>query len=115
MPERFRPLRFHVWIRSDGALDVTGAEERGSKPKTSAFLMTWYWLNGATLVTNWVSGNLHVAESVWSNGMTNTFVWAGEGTNVTTNLAVQVTDIWSNQWTGAIGEEPVIAWGWPPR
>jgi hypothetical protein len=63
-------------------------------------------------VTNWVSGDFHFAESVWSNGKTNTFVWATEGTSVTTNLGVSVTDVWSNQWTGAIGEEPVIAWGW---
>jgi len=111
---QYRAVVLYHSFATAGGMDVTGIDGNGIKPKTSAFLMTSYWLNGATPVTNWVSGNFHLAESVWSNGMTNTFVWATEGTSVTTNLGVTVTDVWSNQWTGAIGEEPVIAWGWTP-
>jgi len=40
------------------------------------------------------------------------YVVVAEGTTTMTNLGVLVTDIWSNTWTGPIGEEPVIAWGW---
>jgi len=43
---------------------------------------------------------------------TNTIVWADEQITVSTNFGVGLTDIWSNQWTGPIGIEPVIAWGW---
>ena len=97
------------WNAEISGLDPNG----GIKPKTAAFLMTSHWLNGARPVTNWVSGNLHFAESIWASGRTNTFVWASEGTTATTNLGVGMTDIWSNSWNGAIGEEPVIAWDWP--
>jgi hypothetical protein len=104
--------------------DMTRANEEmagfdsnyGIKPKCSALLMTGHWLNHSKPLTNWISGNLHFAESVCTNGQSNTFtfVWSAEGTTVSTNLGVLTTDIYSNEWSGDIGEEPVIAWGWPP-
>jgi len=91
-------------------------------------MISW-WLTDATLVTNWLSGTpltvvdplgghtngtpgLHFWAWQFADKSTNTFVWADEQITVTTNFGVGLTDIFSNQWSGPIGIEPVIAWGW---
>jgi hypothetical protein len=107
--------------------DISGIGPR--TPYDGQMMLSW-WLNGATSITNWLSGTslnvvselgsynsgtpgLHFWEWQFANGTTNTFVWADEVTTVTTNLGVGLTDIFSNQWTGPIDMTPVIAWNWP--
>ena len=104
----------------------------GPQPTLSGNAILGWWLNGAEPVTNWISGTqetwadawggrtggvpgLHFFEFQFGDGTTNTFVWADEDTQITTNFGVGLTDIFSNSWTTAIGKEPVIAWGWPKR
>jgi hypothetical protein len=76
------------------------------------------WLSGTTItVTNPAGGytgtaGLHFWTWQFAGGSTNTFVWADEQITVTTNFGVGLTDIFSNEWTGPIGIEPVIAWDW---
>jgi PKD repeat protein len=104
---------------------------RGPVPQTDQHAMLAWWLEGAAPLANWQSGStlwltncyagyysngvpgLHFWSFAFTNGTTNTFLWADEGFSFTTNFGVGITDIYSNQWTGSIGEEPVIAWGWP--
>jgi hypothetical protein len=102
----------------------------GPNPTISGNAILGWWLNEAVPLTNWLSGSretwanprggrtggvpgLHFFEFRFANGTTNTFVWADEDTQITTNFGVGLTDIFSNSWTDAIGKEPVIAWGWP--
>lgn len=100
---------------SPANIEIAGFDGNGAIiPKTSAILMTGHWLNHSKPLTNWISGNLHFARSVWANGRTNTFVWSSENSITSTNLGVYVSDIWSQRVTGAITEEPVIAWDWIP-
>jgi len=94
--------------------------------------MSSWWLTGATPIAHWRSGGpltvvdplggytngpagLHFWEWQFANGTTNTFIWADEALSggISTNFGVGLTDIFSNQWNGPIGIEPVIAWGWP--
>ena len=107
-------------------------EGRGPRPTVDGQAMISWWLENATPLTNWLSGSelyvadaygnytngtpgLHFYEWQFANGATNTFVWADEQITVTTNFGVGLTDIFSNQWTGPVGKEPVIAWGWPEQ
>jgi PKD repeat protein len=109
--------------------DWTGC---GPRPSVDGLAMISWWLTRATPIAHWLSGNqivyvdplggytngppgLHFWEWQFANGTTNTFVWADEAlaSGVTTNFGVELTDIFSNQWNGPIGIEPVIAWGWP--
>jgi hypothetical protein len=103
----------------------------GPLPSVDGEAMISWWLTGATPVMSWLSGSLlrvldplggyttggtpglHFHSWVFTNGTTNTFIWADEGITVTTNFGVGLTDMFSNQWNGPIGIEPVIAWGWP--
>lgn len=117
------------WDVGGGHFDIQGC---GPLPGVDGEAMISWWLNGATPVMNWLSGSpllvadplggytsgtpgLHFYSWQFADGTTNTFVWADEEitSGVTTNLGVGVTDIFSNQWNGPIGIEPVIAWGWP--
>ena len=112
--QQFRAIIFAGSLNGDNNEDAGFDPNGGIKPKTSAFLMTEYWLNNATPVRNWTNGNLHCAAFIWG-GQTNTFLWSSEGTQTLVKLGTFVSDIWSNQWTGSITEEPVIAWRWPTR
>ncbi|HVM62082.1 MAG TPA: PKD domain-containing protein [Verrucomicrobiae bacterium] len=102
----------------------------GPKPTVDGQAMLSWWLTGSRLIADWLSGSplvvvnpqggvgsgtpgLHFWEFEFADGTTNTILWADEETTVTTNLGVGLTDIYSNAWTGPIGIEPVIAWGWP--
>jgi hypothetical protein len=86
--------------------------ERGPHPKTSAFLMSCHWLNGATFVgyehrgTLWKFHWLRHEQPV-------TFVWSEEGhTNRWSDVATRVTDIFGNPVVATeISESPVIVWG----
>lgn len=123
------------WVDGISAWNVNGQSDDqlgcGPKPTADGQVMISWWLNDATLITKWLSGSpllivdslggyrsgetpgLHFYEWQFADGSTNTVIWADEETTVTTNLGVGLTDIWSNQWTGPIGIEPVIAWNWP--
>jgi hypothetical protein len=114
------------WDSNGEGTDPLGC---GPRPTVDGQAMISWWLNNATLIANWLSGSplqrynaqlayngtpgLHFWEWQFTDGSTNTVIWADEGTTITTNLGVGLTDIFSNQWTGPIGIEPVIAWGWP--
>jgi PKD repeat protein len=110
----------------DSDVPSTGA---GPVPEVDGEAMISWWLTGSTPIANWLSGTmlmwenamvltngtpgLHFWEFQFADGSRNTFVWADEGYSFTTNFGVGLTDIYSNSWTGSIGSEPVIAWGWP--
>ena len=102
----------------------------GPLPAVDGQAMISWWLNNATFIASWRSGSpliianplggytsgtpgLHFYEWQFADGSTNTIIWSDEETTVTTNFGMGVTDLYSNQWTGPIGKEPVIAWGWP--
>jgi hypothetical protein len=103
----------------------------GPLPKIDGPPMISWWLTGGASLMNWLSGTvitydtpttisngvpgLHFWTWQFADGTTNTFVWADEvlSNGVSTNFGVGLTDIFSNEWTGPIGIEPVIAWGWP--
>ena len=85
---------------------------RGPHPKTSAFLMTCYWLNGATLADYRTPGQKAFLYA-WqlTNNTSIVFAWAPEGQTVplqTTGLP-QATDIYgrTNNFT-TLTEEPVL-------
>jgi hypothetical protein len=102
----------------------------GPNPSVDGLAMLSWWLpTNATLITTWLSGTQLVVNNIhtlayngtpglhfwtwkFADGTTNTFVWADEQITVSTNFGVGLTDIFSNQWNGPIGIEPVIAWGW---
>ncbi|MGD0060438.1 MAG: hypothetical protein ABSD58_13565, partial [Verrucomicrobiia bacterium] len=108
--------------------DIQGC---GPLPTVDGQAMISWWLTGAIPVTNWLSGSsltvtnpaggyigtpgLHFWTWQFANGGTNTFVWSDEQITVSTNFGVGLTDIFSNEWAGPIGIEPVIAWGWPEQ
>jgi PKD repeat protein len=111
----------------DACNDMLGC---GPNPSVDGQAMMSWWLTGATPIANWLSGSpltvvdplggysngtpgLHFWTWQFADGSTNTFVWSDEQANVTTNVGLGLTDIFSNQWTGPVGVEPVIAWGWP--
>jgi PKD domain len=115
------------WDQNGQQSDWTGC---GPRPTVDAQAMISWWLGVGNPITHWLSGTpllrvtpqggigcgtpgLHFWEFQFADGSTNTIVWADEGTTVATNFGVGLTDIFSNAWTGPIGEEPVIAWGWP--
>ncbi|MGD1019369.1 MAG: thrombospondin type 3 repeat-containing protein [Verrucomicrobiia bacterium] len=114
------------WDANNGLLGC------GPLPSVDGEAMVSWWLTGARPLTNWLSGSvlrvvdplggytsgtpgLHFYTWVFTNATTNTFIWADEQTTVTTNFGVGLTDLFSNQWNGPIGIEPVIAWGWPKQ
>ncbi|MGO9245251.1 MAG: PKD domain-containing protein [Verrucomicrobiia bacterium] len=115
------------WNHNSEHDDIYGC---GPRPTVDGQAMLSWWLTGGTPLANWLSGNplvcidmmgsysngppgLHFWEWQFADGTTNTFVWSDEMVTVTTNFGVGLTDIFSNQWNGPIGMEPVIAWGWP--
>jgi PKD repeat protein len=115
------------WDSGGETGDVQGC---GPLPSVDGEAMISWWLNNGTPLANWLSGGpltvvdplggytngtpgLHFWAWQFADGSTNTFVWADEQITVSTNFGVGLTDIFSNQWTGPIGMEPVIAWGWP--
>ncbi len=71
---------------------------RGPHPKTSAFLMTGYWLNGATLAGYRTPGTT-VFLYAWqlTNNTSVVFAWAAEGQTVSLlNTTLAATDLYGN-------------------
>ncbi|HTS19276.1 MAG TPA: LamG-like jellyroll fold domain-containing protein [Verrucomicrobiae bacterium] len=119
------------WSDANAISDDNDPLGSGPKPSIAGQCMLSWWLTGSTRIRNWLSGTpltrvtpsgdisngcvpgLHFWSFQFADHSTNTFIWADEGYSFTTNFGVGLTDIWSNQWTGPIGIEPVIAWGWP--
>lgn len=121
------PDAYCGWDSDGEKWDILGC---GPLPSVDGQAMTSWWLNNGTPLANWLSGGpltvvdplggytsgapgLHFWMWQFADGSTNTFVWSDEQATITTNLGVGLTDIFSNQWNGPIGMEPVIAWGWP--
>jgi hypothetical protein len=91
---------------------TNSAASRGPHPKTSAFLMTCYWLNGAALVDYRTLGtNVFLYAWQLTNNTSAVFAWAAEGQTVPlqTNGLVQASDIYgrTNNIT-ALTEEPAL-------
>jgi hypothetical protein len=81
---------------------------RGPHPKTSAFLMTCYWLNGAQLIGHRALGDF-VFLYAWksANGRSFVMAWCAEGH--TAPLAMKFTDFFGRKMkTNILGEEPVM-------
>ncbi len=94
--------------------DMSGTNSvapRGPHPKTSAFLMTCYWLNGATLVDYRTPGQVAFLYA-WqlTNNTAIVFAWAAEGQTVPlTSSTLAATDIYgASTNVGALTETPVL-------
>jgi hypothetical protein len=102
-------LELYGWDLSS----TNGGIPRGPHPKTSAFLMTCYWLNGATLAGYRTPGTTNVFLYAWqlTNNTSIVFAWAPEGQTVPlqTSGLPQATDIYgrTNNIT-ALTEEPAV-------
>jgi concanavalin A-like lectin/glucanase superfamily protein/putative Ig domain-containing protein/PKD domain-containing protein len=89
--------------------DVNG---RGPHPKTSAFLMSEYWVNGATLV-DWQSPGTNVFLYAWQrpDNTSIVFAWATDGQSfpLSTNTAFTITDIYGRSiQPSALTAQPVL-------
>jgi hypothetical protein len=95
------------WDYSPG----TSQAPRGPHPKTSAFLMACYWLNGATLADYRTPGQ-QVYLYAWqrTNNTSVVFAWAVEGPSVPlNNNALAATDIYGKSISvSSLTEEPVL-------
>ena len=71
--------------------------DRGPHPKTSAFLMSEYWVNGATLV-DWRSPGTNVFLYAWQrpDNTSIVFAWAIDGQSfpLSANTAFTITDVY---------------------
>ena len=90
---------------------TNGITPRGPHPKTSAFLMACYWLNGATLVDYRTPGQT-VFLYVWqrTNNTSVVFAWALEGQTVSLiNNTLAATDLYGNSIpVSTLTETPVL-------
>jgi hypothetical protein len=86
--------------------------DRGPHPKTSAFLMTCYWLNGAMFVeTRTLGAKLLLYAWQRPNNTSVVFAWALEGqtANLKPNTGLTTTDIFGRTiQISTVGEEPVL-------
>jgi hypothetical protein len=85
---------------------------RGPHPKTSAFLMTCYWLNGGKYIDQRTVAN-HAALYAWqrADGSPLVFAWSAEDHEVPINSASKIvaTDVFGERITAtALTEEPVL-------
>jgi hypothetical protein len=94
--------------------DMSGTNSvspRGPHPKTSAFLMTCYWLNGATLVDYRTPGQVAFLYA-WqlTNNTAIVFAWAAEGQTVPLMSSIlAATDIYGTSTNvNALTETPVL-------
>lgn len=86
--------------------------QRGPKPKTSAFLMAGYWLNGAVGNGYRTPGNRMVL-SAWQrpNNTSVVFAWAGEGQAfaLTNATVIPITDLYGNALqVTQLREQPIL-------
>ncbi|MEM4605990.1 MAG: hypothetical protein QW103_03085, partial [Candidatus Pacearchaeota archaeon] len=94
-------------------LDIYGFDfnYRGPHPKTSAFLMTSYWLNNATFIEKRILNNeVFFYGFRRNNGENIVFVWAKEGTTKQLkDNTLDARDIYGKKVkVSRLGEEPVI-------
>jgi hypothetical protein len=85
---------------------------RGPKPKTTAFLMTGYWLNGAELHDYRTPSN-QIVLSAWrrANNTSLVFAWAGEGQYfaLSNSAALRITDLYGSALQiSQITDQPVL-------
>ena len=90
---------------------TNSALSRGPHPKTSAFLMTCYWLNGATLA-NYFTPGTNVFLYAWqlTNNTSLVFAWVAEGQTVSLiNTTLAATDLYGNSIpVSTLTEMPVL-------
>ena len=90
---------------------TNGITPRGPHPKTSAFLMTCYWLNGATLFDYRTPGQKAFLFA-WQlpNNTSFVFAWAAEGQTVSLiNTTLSATDLYGNSVpVSTLTETPVL-------
>jgi Concanavalin A-like lectin/glucanases superfamily/Putative Ig domain len=100
-------LELYGWDQSG----TNSASPRGPHPKTSAFLMACYWLNGAMLVDYRTPGQQAFLYA-WQlpNNTAIVFAWAAEGQTVSLlNSTLAATDLYGNSVTvSALTETPVL-------
>ena len=97
---------------ADNYLEIYGyeADNRGPHPKTSAYLMSGYWLNNATLVDFRTLGK-QVYLYAWRrpDDTSILFAWTVEGQSVGLNSSMTVMDIFGRpRQISALTEEPVL-------
>ena len=100
-------LELYGWDLSS----TNGGIPRGPHPKTSAFLMTCYWLNSATLVDYRTPGtNVFLYAWQLTNNTSVVFAWAAEGQTVPLiNTTLAATDLYGNSIpVSALTEMPVL-------
>ncbi|HUJ71692.1 MAG TPA: putative Ig domain-containing protein, partial [Verrucomicrobiae bacterium] len=95
MPHEFLSSTTIITNNQDAmGFDVNG---RGPHPKTSAFLMSEYWINGATFV-DWRSPGTQVFLYAWqpTNNTSLVFAWTVDGQSfpLSTNSAFTITDVY---------------------
>jgi hypothetical protein len=90
---------------------TNSASPRGPHPKTSAFLMTCYWLNGATQA-NYFTPGTNVFLYAWQlpNNTSVVFAWAAEGQTVSLiNTTLAATDLYGHSIpVSTLTEMPVL-------
>jgi len=87
-------------------------DQRGPKPKTSAFLMAGYWLNGAELRHYRTPGGQMVL-SAWRRADSSSvvFAWAGEGQSfaISDPTALAMTDLFGNALqVNRLDDQPIL-------
>jgi hypothetical protein len=108
----------HVFALNGGSerpmIQLQGWElgDRGPHPKTSAFLMTCYWLNGAKYVNQRTLAN-HAELYAWqrADGSPLVFAWSAEDHEVPINpeLKIAATDVFGQEIVPtALTEEPIL-------
>jgi hypothetical protein len=85
---------------------------RGPHPKTSAFLMSCYWLNGATFLgESTVGSNVLLYAWGYPDGSSITFAWCREGylTSFQQDPVLQVTDVFNQPVSDtAFADKPIL-------
>jgi hypothetical protein len=105
----------HVFAGTGGhKLDGFEPSGRGPQPKTSAFLMTCYWLNGATPIGHRVIGDKTFVYA-WKrlDGSTLAFAWCTEGSTVDFHSPEpwRITNVFGQRVvTSSLGPEPILIW-----
>ncbi len=100
-------LQIHGWD-----LGVSTTSNRGPHPKSSAFLMSCYWLNGASFVQKRTLGGKVLLYS-WQrpNNTAVVFAWVLEGQTASfkTNTTLAATDVYgSSLQVSGLSQEPLL-------
>ena len=89
------------WYNDIGTVDQPD-NGKGPQPMVDIEMLVDFWLHGSTFVTTAVETNGVNIFEFHNGNSTNAFVWAPDGTSVTTNLGAALTDIYSNAYNGPV-------------